>query len=81
MCLRRCEVEIKGHRKTLAWYQRGFNVDLKVIEGIKFIDKNKSTLEKIENKKGIHYELLAAILAMELPRWTWGDSFAITFKP
>lgn len=23
----------------------------------------------------------AAILAMELPRWTWGDSFAITFKP
>jgi hypothetical protein len=23
----------------------------------------------------------AAILAMELPRWTWGSSFTITFKP
>lgn len=59
------ENKVKRNEVTFEWYKKHFHADLKVAEGINFIKNNQKVLEKIENKNGIHYELVTAILAME----------------
>jgi len=56
---------VKNKEKDFDWYKNKFGLEEKIILGKKFINNNKEILNKIENKNGIHYELIVSILGME----------------
>jgi len=46
-------------------YKQHFGVDLKIRKGIRFIEEHQEILTKVQQKNGIDYELIVAILGME----------------
>lgn len=46
-------------------YKQHFGVDLKVRRGIAFIQEHRELLQQVQNRNGIDYEIVVAILGME----------------
>ncbi|PID28473.1 MAG: hypothetical protein CSB55_04785 [Candidatus Cloacimonadota bacterium] len=59
------EKKVSTRKKSHDWYLRYFAVDKKAELADNFIKKYKKTLLRAENKFGIHYEIVVAILGME----------------
>lgn len=55
----------RSEEKTIEWYFNVFGVDYKVKMGRKFMRDNKELMDGIEQKYGIHAEMVAAVLGME----------------
>ncbi|HOV13469.1 MAG TPA: lytic murein transglycosylase [Spirochaetota bacterium] len=59
------ENRVKKSDLTFEEYLRNFGVDDKVKNGLLFIEEHKEILTVIENRNGIHNELIVALLAIE----------------
>ena len=63
--LNMAENKVKTKQKDFDWYKNHFGLDKKIQMGTKFIEGNIETLQKVEEKNGIYFELAVAILGME----------------
>ena len=67
------EHQVARGERDQNWYMRHFGVDDKVRKGVEFRQQYLEDLETAQQRHGIHYELLMAILAIESdyanPRW------------
>ncbi len=59
------EHRVSGNKKNQSWYDQYFGLDQKVVRGKEFLLNYKKVLLKAEQKNGIHYELIMAILSIE----------------
>lgn len=59
------ERKVRNNIKDFAWYKKVFDLDKKILNAAKFMLKNKSKLLRVEEKSGIHHELITAIIGME----------------
>ncbi|MDD3051032.1 MAG: lytic murein transglycosylase [Candidatus Cloacimonetes bacterium] len=59
------ERKVADKKRDFEWYKKYFDVENRISKGLSFIEENKNTLELLEKKNGIHYELIVAILALE----------------
>ena len=67
------EHQVSRGERDQDWYMRHFGVDAKVQRGPAFRDAHIDALRAAEQRTGIHYELMLAIMAIESdyanPRW------------
>lgn len=59
------ENKYKNQELSLNDYMANFGVDEKVKNGLVFIEKYGELLTEVENKNGIHYEIITSLLAIE----------------
>lgn len=59
------ENRVERKERDFNWYKRHFGLDLKIAIGKNFLKRHKETLERVETKNGLPYELVAAIIGME----------------
>lgn len=59
------EHRVERKERDFSWYKAHFGLDLKVAMGKGFLERNIKTLRAVEEKNGLPYELVAAIIGME----------------
>ena len=59
------EKRVDRNEKDWEWFKNHFGLDLKIKMGEKFIKENSDVLIKVEEKNGIDYEMICAIIGME----------------
>lgn len=59
------EHRVERKERDFNWYKRHFGLDLKIAMGENFLKRHIKTLRAVEDKNGLPYELVAAIIGME----------------
>lgn len=59
------EHRVERKERSFNWYKNHFGLDLKIAMGKGFLERNIKTLRAVEEKNGLPYELVAAIIGME----------------
>ncbi len=59
------EHQVSRKEKDFEWYKNHLGLDIKIKRAKVFIEKYGDILKQAENKHGIHYELITAILGIE----------------